>query len=106
MDGWAVPILESIDTNISSVLLRPNAPHCPVEEERLSRQIFTLGELCQICPHRTNKRMFLLMQSIVFQTGVPTTSHMESNIPILPTSQTQSTQPPTMQFVPSTKLQS
>ena len=106
IDGWAVPILEDIDTNISTVLLKPTAPDCPVEEEKLSRQIFTLGELCQICPHRTNKRMFLLMQSIVFQTGVPSTSQTESNIPVLPTSQTQSTQPPAMQFTPTTKLQS
>jgi hypothetical protein len=106
MNSWAVPILEDIDTNISSVLLKPFAPDCLVEEEKLGRQIFTLGELCQICPHRTNKRMFLLMQSIVFQTGIPSTSNMESlpNMSTIPTSQ--STQPPTMQFVPSTKLQS
>merc|ERR1712142_1080569 len=50
--------------------------------------------------------MFLLMQSIVFQTGIPTTSQTDTNLPVLPTSQTQSTQPPAMQFVPSTKLQS
>ena len=37
IDGWAVPILEDIDTNISTVLLNPTAPDCPVEEEKLSR---------------------------------------------------------------------
>ena len=71
VDSWAVPILEDISTNISSVLLRPSAPDCPIEEEKLSRIIFTLGELCQICPHRTKQGMFLLTQSILFQTGIP-----------------------------------
>ena len=50
--------------------------------------------------------MFLLMQSIVFQTGIPSKSGIDSLLPVLPTSQTQSTQPPVMMFVPSTKLQS
>ena len=45
VDSWAVPILEDIDTNISTVLLKPSAPDCSVEEEKLSRQIFTLVEL-------------------------------------------------------------
>ena len=35
----------------------------------MMRQVFTLGELAQICPHRINKRLFLLMQSIIFQQG-------------------------------------
>eukprot|EP00092_Neocalanus_flemingeri_P019653 GFUD01021285.1.p1 GENE.GFUD01021285.1~~GFUD01021285.1.p1 ORF type:complete len:1759 (-),score=675.16 GFUD01021285.1:47-5323(-) len=108
VDAWAVPILENIDSHLSSVLLKSPTLDCPVEEELLIRQIFTLGELCQVCPHRTNKRMFLLMQSIVFQQGVPSTSHLDTlpDIPTLPTSQTQSSQPPALQFVPSTKLQS
>ena len=39
------------------------------EDTRMTRQIFTLGELAQICPHRINKRLFLLIQGIIFQEG-------------------------------------
>ncbi len=65
LDGWAAEIVETIDDELSSKILNPAGDE--VENLRMMRQIFTLGELAQICPHRINKRLFLLMQSIIFQ---------------------------------------
>ena len=35
--------------------------------ERMMKQVFTLGELSQIYPSKLDKKLFLLMQSVVFQ---------------------------------------
>ena len=66
MDAWAVEIIEEIDTELTQRILKPSSDEVP-ESMRMMRQIFTLGELAQICPHKINKRLFLLMQSIIFQ---------------------------------------
>ena len=66
VDAWAAPILDNIDQHLRSVLLQTPSGDV-VDEDLLKRQIFTLGEIAQICPHRINRRMFLLMQSIIFQ---------------------------------------
>ena len=65
IEGWAVEIIEIIDEELSRKILQPEVSD--VEDTRMMRQIFTLGELAQICPNRINKRLFLLMQSIIFQ---------------------------------------
>ena len=70
-----------------------------VEDTRMTRQIFTLGELAQICPHRINKRLFLLMQGIIFQKGI------KKKRQDLPSTQTQSNEPVQCNFTPTTKLQ-
>ena len=59
--------LQLIDKELSEKILRETSTSKPAETTRTMRQIFTLGELSQICPHRINKKMFLLMQSIIFQ---------------------------------------
>ena len=59
-----------------------------LEDTRMTRQIFTLGELAQICPHRINKRLFLLMQGIVFQQG-STKKKTKISQRSLPSTQTQ-----------------
>ena len=41
VDSWSVPILETIDTHLSSVLLQAQS-RTEVDEDLLSRQIFTL----------------------------------------------------------------
>ena len=38
----------------------------PEWEERLVRQIHTLGDLAQLVPHRVNKRCFLMLQNIIY----------------------------------------
>lgn len=82
LDGWAVPMLDVIDAELSRRIFKPDSKdggrgsnELVVEDgggdensrTRMMRQIFTLGELAQICSHRINKKSFLLMQSIVFQ---------------------------------------
>ncbi len=118
VDGWAVDIIENIDVDLTNRILNPGGGggSVEVEDDRMKRQIFTLGELAQICPHRINKRLFLLMQSIIFQQG---TKHRrkkqkaaqtdgapadEANVDI-PGTQTQRSQPPECSFTPTTKLQ-
>ncbi len=66
--------------------------------EKLTNFQFIVGELAQICPHRINKRLFLLMQGIIFQQG---TSKRKK----IPSSQTQSNEPVQCAFTPTTKLQ-
>ena len=67
MDEWAVEIIKTIDAELGKRVLHPDGNEC--EDTRMTRQIFTLGELAQICPHLINKRLFLLIESIVFQQG-------------------------------------
>ena len=67
LDEWAMEIIETIDKELGQRVLSPEGTE--LEDTRMTRQIFTLGELAQICPHRINKRLFLLMQGIVFQQG-------------------------------------
>ena len=67
LDGWAVEIIGNIDTELGKRVLNPDGNE--FEDTRMTRQIFTLGELAQICPHRINKRLFLLIQGIIFQEG-------------------------------------
>lgn len=54
-----------IDKELAPKVLKPEKEE--VEDDRMFKQIFTLGELAQICPHRINKRLFLIMQSVIFQ---------------------------------------
>ena len=61
-------MFQKIDADLTSKILNPTTDADVVETALLMRQVFTLGELAQICPNRVNKRLFLLMQSIIFQT--------------------------------------
>ena len=67
LDEWAVEIIGNIDAELGKRVLSPEGNE--FEDTRMTRQIFTLGELAQICPHRINKRLFLLIQGIIFQEG-------------------------------------
>jgi condensin-2 complex subunit D3 len=37
----------------------------PVDEDMVVRHLFTLGEIAQICPAKTPKRVFLIVQSMI-----------------------------------------
>lgn len=99
LDNWAAEIIEKIDAELGQKILQPSDS---VEDTRMMRQIFTLGELAQICPHRINKRLFLLMQGIIFQQG---TKKKKKEAVALPSSQTQSNEPVQCAFTPTTRLQ-
>jgi len=106
LDAWAAPILKTIDTNLSHVFLTSNAS--TEDEELLRRQIFSLGVLCMLCPHRVHSRFFLTMQSIVFCSSTSSASNPSSEVaePVLPSSQMPpSSQPPACTFQPGQHLQ-
>ena len=63
MDEWVSDIIVMIDNELKSKVLNPQGKE--VEDTRMTRQIFTLGELAQICPHKINRRLFLIIQGIV-----------------------------------------
>ena len=75
LDEWTVEIIGNIDTELGKRVLNPEGNE--FEDTRMTRQIFTLGELAQICPHRINKRLFLLIQGIIFQQGRSTRKRKE-----------------------------
>ena len=106
LDGWAAPILKTIDTNLSHVFLTRNAS-TEEDEELLRRQIFSLGVLCMLCPHRVHSRFFLTMQSIVFcSSSTSSINQPSSEEPCLPSSQMPpSSQPPACTFQPGQHLQ-
>merc|ERR1719192_3171151 len=94
-----------IDTNLSHVFLTRSTD--TEDEELLRRQVFSLGVLAQLCPHRIHSRFFLMMQSIVFRSsGSPSKSSSEAPEPCLPSSQVPpSSQPPVCTFQPDQHLQ-
>ena len=107
LDAWAAPILKTIDTNLSHVFLTSNAS-TELDEELLRRQIFSLGVLCMLCPHRVHSRFFLTMQSIVFCSSASSVGEPSSETPepCLPSSQMPpSSQPPACTFQPGQHLQ-
>ena len=102
LDAWAAPILKTIDTSLSQVFLTRNAS--TEDEELLRRKIFSLGELCMLCPHRVHSRFYLMMQSIVFRSSSQPPSELSE--PCLPSSQmAPSSQPPVCSFQPGQHLQ-
>ena len=57
-----------IDKDLTAKILNPAASTASDEVSvKMFKMIFTLGELAQISPHLINKRIFLLLQSLVFQ---------------------------------------
>ena len=103
LDEWAHDIIKMIDDELGNRILQFDDKSSNVEDTRMTRQIFTLGELAQICPHNINKRLFLLMQGIIFQQGSATKKTKSRQQ--LPSSQTQSNDPVQVAFTPTTKLQ-
>lgn len=99
IEKWAAPILKTCDEHLKYVLFENSGPLDSIGEEKLFRHLFTLGEASMLCPQKVNKRMFLMLQSIIFhQPGdksTPTT---------IPSSQTQSSQPTTITFTPSMRV--
>ena len=73
VESWAADLITQIDKELSEKVLKPDSPAAarlvPNREKdiRLARQIFTLGELAQICPKLIGRKLYLSMQNIVFQ---------------------------------------
>jgi len=61
-------------------------PVAPLDEEQVVRHLFTLGEIAQLCPERTPKRAFMLVQSLIATptiTGATTGDHMTELIIVI-----------------------
>ncbi|XP_071518098.1 condensin-2 complex subunit D3-like isoform X2 [Panulirus ornatus] len=100
IEKWASPILKACDEHLKYVLFEKADPLDKAGEEMLFRHLFTLGEASMLCPHKVNKRMFLMLQSIIFhQPGE------KSSSTTVPCSQTQSSQPAMIAFTPSMRVQ-
>ncbi|XP_042229630.1 condensin-2 complex subunit D3-like isoform X2 [Homarus americanus] len=100
IEKWAAPLLKNCDEHLKHILFERAKPLNSVGEEKLFRHLFTLGETSMLCPQKVNKRMFLMLQSIIFhQPGDKFTTTTA------PSSQTQSSQPTTITFAPTTRVQ-
>ncbi|XP_028931356.1 condensin-2 complex subunit D3 isoform X1 [Ornithorhynchus anatinus] len=68
-------LLSTCDRYISNIVLKEGGAGF-MEEDLLVRHIFTLGEVAQLCPAKVEKRVFLLIQSILAsvdaETMIPT----------------------------------
>ncbi|XP_068212187.1 condensin-2 complex subunit D3-L [Palaemon carinicauda] len=100
LEKWVEPILKSCDDYLASVLFEQSQSSLDAEgEEKLFRHIFTLGEAALLCPRKVNKRMFLYIQSIIFQQLGKRPRPLK-----LPSSQTQSSQPISISYKPTTRI--
>ncbi|XP_048369194.1 condensin-2 complex subunit D3 [Sphaerodactylus townsendi] len=57
-------LVSACDSYISSVVLKEGGTQ-QLQEDLLVRHLFTLGEAAQLCPAKVEKRIFLLIQSIL-----------------------------------------
>ncbi|XP_042861506.1 condensin-2 complex subunit D3-like [Penaeus japonicus] len=100
IEKWVAPLLKMCDDHLKHILFEKTDPLDKEGEELLFRHLFTLGEASMLCPHKVNRRMFLMLQSIIFhQSGIQRTGSA-----IIPSSQTQSSQPTEITFVPTTRV--
>ncbi|VDI33710.1 condensin-2 complex subunit D3, partial [Mytilus galloprovincialis] len=78
-DAWCVDLLKACDTYLSHVILEEYVD--PINEDMVVRHLFTLGEIAQICPAKTPKRIFLIVQSMIAAPCISTpASHGSVNI--------------------------
>ncbi|XP_012944788.1 condensin-2 complex subunit D3 [Aplysia californica] len=64
--AWGAQLMSECDSYMSSVILNADSTQDQfVDEEQLIRYMFTLGEVCQMCPTRMPRRAALLIQSVI-----------------------------------------
>uniref|UniRef100_S4R8W0 Non-SMC condensin II complex, subunit D3 n=1 Tax=Petromyzon marinus TaxID=7757 RepID=S4R8W0_PETMA len=61
---WCKELIEACDAYISRVVLTETG-RVGMHEDKLIRYVFTLGEVAQLSPRNINKRIFLLVQSLL-----------------------------------------
>ncbi|XP_043235483.1 condensin-2 complex subunit D3-like [Amphibalanus amphitrite] len=66
LEEWCGPLIEDCEDFLSKELLQPGGGQGSLWEDRLLRQIHTLGDLAQLVPQRVNKRCFLMLQNIIY----------------------------------------
>ncbi|MPC33876.1 Condensin-2 complex subunit D3 [Portunus trituberculatus] len=101
VEKWVAPILKACDEHLKEVLFLRTDTLDAAGEERLYRYLFTMGEAAMLCPHKVNKRMFLMLQSLIFhQQG----QEKDDSLLTVPSTQTQCSQPTTITFTPTIRL--
>jgi len=63
-ESWTTEIIKKIEVFLDDQIL--SIPSHTRSEKTLSRYIFTLGELAQIAYNKLDKKLYLLLQSVVF----------------------------------------
>uniref|UniRef100_A0A8C8SZX6 Condensin-2 complex subunit D3 n=1 Tax=Pelusios castaneus TaxID=367368 RepID=A0A8C8SZX6_9SAUR len=63
-------IISACECYISSIVLKEDGAE-QLQEDLLVRHLFTLGEIVQLCPAKVEKRIFLLIQSILALSSPP-----------------------------------
>ncbi|XP_067654633.1 condensin-2 complex subunit D3-L-like isoform X2 [Haliotis asinina] len=65
-ESWCSCLLNACDEYLSHIILNEEASSIGSEEEdQIVRYLFTLGEIAQLCPAKTPKRVFMLVQSLI-----------------------------------------
>ncbi|KAK3873393.1 hypothetical protein Pcinc_021594 [Petrolisthes cinctipes] len=106
IEKWAAPLLTACDDHLKLVLFETSDPLDKKGEEKLFRHLFTLGEAAMLCPQKVNKRMFLMLQSIIFSESEQGSGvGRKQAVGPIPSSQTQSSQPTTIAFHPTKRVQ-
>ncbi|XP_043937100.1 condensin-2 complex subunit D3 [Protopterus annectens] len=64
LDEVCGDVVSACEIRISDIVLKENGAD-QLDEEMLVRYLFTLGEVAQLCPSKVEKRVFLLVHSIL-----------------------------------------
>jgi condensin-2 complex subunit D3 len=64
MTEWCSGLLKTSDAYLSKIILNENADG-PLNENLIVCHLFTIGEIAQLCPNSTPKRVFMLIQSLI-----------------------------------------
>lgn len=65
VSDWFGDILRKCDQYLSSIILCENPESVVLDEESLVQHLFVLGEIAQLYPDKTPKRVSMLVQSII-----------------------------------------
>ncbi|XP_076054806.1 condensin-2 complex subunit D3-L-like isoform X2 [Oratosquilla oratoria] len=106
--GWAGPILKSCDEYLKQVLFATKQTVVTETlEEKMFRYLYTMGEMAMLCPSKVNRRMFLSLQSIIFHQSCSYYGCEKDSegSDVMPSSQTQCSQPQSIAFTPTPRLQ-
>ncbi|XP_041367044.1 condensin-2 complex subunit D3-like [Gigantopelta aegis] len=64
-ESWCVDLLKECDEYLSRIILDEENIICSTDEDQIVRHLFTLGEIAQLCPAKTPKHVYMLVQSLI-----------------------------------------
>ncbi|ESO91741.1 hypothetical protein LOTGIDRAFT_233338 [Lottia gigantea] len=75
-ETWGVQLLKSCDEYLSKVIFEDKLEG-EVDEDKIVCYLSTIGEIVQLCPAKTPQRIYLLVQSIVAGSELPSEHHSQ-----------------------------